>query len=50
MDEKQREEIALFRFGVISDLVCSRLNPGEMAERIRETYLIPAGPGSPSPP
>ncbi len=36
MDEKQREEIALFRFGVISDLVCSRLNPGEMAERIRE--------------
>lgn len=36
MDEKQREEVALFRFGVISDLVCSRLAPGEMAERIRD--------------
>jgi len=36
MQEKQREEVALFRFGVISDLVCSRLVPGEMAERIRE--------------
>jgi len=36
MQEKQREEVALFRFGVISDLVCSRLAPGEMTERIRE--------------
>jgi transposase InsO family protein len=36
MEEKQREEVALFRFGVISDLVCSRLDPGEMAERIRD--------------
>ncbi len=36
MQEKQREEVALFRFGVISDLVCSRLAPGEMSERIRE--------------
>lgn len=36
MQEKQREEVALFRFGVISDLVCSRLMPGEMAGLIRE--------------
>jgi len=46
MQEKQREEVALFRFGVISDLVCSRLGPGEMAERIREKsrqrWLIPS--------
>ena len=46
MQEKQREEVALFRFGVISDLVCSRLAPGEMAERIREKsrqrWLIPS--------
>ncbi|BCO08919.1 hypothetical protein GF1_12950 [Desulfolithobacter dissulfuricans] len=35
MDEKQREEVALFRFGVISDLVCTRLDPGTMAEMIR---------------
>lgn len=36
MTEEEREEVALFRFGVISDLVCSRLEPGEMAERIRD--------------
>lgn len=46
MQEKQREEVALFRFGVISELVCSRLAPGEMAERIREKsrqrWLIPS--------
>lgn len=46
MQEKQREEVALFRFGVISDLVCSRLAAGEMAERIREKsrqrWLIPS--------
>lgn len=36
MTEKQREEVALFRFGVISELVCSRLESGEMAARIRE--------------
>lgn len=30
MDEQHREDVALFRFGVISDLVCSRLEPGEM--------------------
>ena len=45
MTEKEREEVALFRFGVISDLVCSRLEPGEMSERIREKseqrWLIP---------
>ena len=46
MQERQREEVALFRFGVISDLVCSRLTTGEMAERIREKsrqrWLIPS--------
>lgn len=46
MQEKQREEVALFRFGVISELVCSRLAPGEMSERIREKsrqrWLMPA--------
>ncbi len=36
MTEKEREAVALFRFGVISELVCSQLDPGEMAERIRE--------------
>jgi len=36
MDEKQKEEFALFRFGVISDLVCTRHAPGEMAEHIRK--------------
>ncbi|MFV0439203.1 MAG: hypothetical protein ACK5PS_17630 [Desulfopila sp.] len=46
MQEKQREEVALFRFGMISDLVCSRLVPGEVSEQIREKsrqrWLIPA--------
>ena len=45
MDEKQREEVALFRFGVISDLVCSRLDPGELIELIsrksRQHWQIP---------
>ena len=36
MDEKQQEEVALFRFGVISDLVCTHLDPGEMAAQIRK--------------
>jgi hypothetical protein len=35
MNEKVRE-VALFRFGVISKLVCTRLKPGALAERIRE--------------
>jgi len=35
MNEKQQEEVALFRFGVISDLVCTRLDPGELAGHIR---------------
>ena len=45
MDEQHREEIALFRFGVISDLVCSRLEPGDMARMIerksRQQWQIP---------
>lgn len=36
MDEKRQEEVALFRFGVISDLVCTRLDTGEMAEHVRK--------------
>ena len=36
MDEKQREDIALFRFGVISDLVCTRLEPRQAAKCIRK--------------
>lgn len=39
MTEQKREDVALFRFGVISDLVCSRLEPGEMAERIRNKSI-----------
>ncbi len=35
MDAKQQEEVALFRFGVISELVSTRLDPGGMAEQIR---------------
>ncbi len=35
MNRKQQEEVALFRFGIISDLVCARHEPGEMAEQIR---------------
>ena len=35
MDKRQQEEVALFRFGVISDLVCARLDPGAMTELIR---------------
>ncbi len=45
MDEQHREDVALFRFGVISDLVCSRLEPGEMTRMIerksRQQWLIP---------
>ncbi|MDH3347360.1 MAG: DDE-type integrase/transposase/recombinase [Desulfobulbaceae bacterium] len=36
MDDKQREEIALFRYGIISDLVGSRLEHGEFAKLIRD--------------
>ncbi len=35
MNEHDRQEVALFRFGVISDLVCTRLVPGEMNKLIR---------------
>lgn len=46
MDQEQREEIARFRFGVISDLVGAvRLEPGEAAGIIRQKseqrYNIP---------
>ena len=36
MNEKEREEVALFRFGVISELVCTRLESGALTELIRE--------------
>jgi putative transposase len=36
MNHHQREEIALFRFGIISDLIASRLAPGELTRRIQE--------------
>ena len=35
MDDKLREEVALFRYGVISELVSSRLDPGELTELIK---------------
>ena len=40
MQEKRREEVALFRFGVISELVCRRLTSGEMAETTRLTLSL----------
>ena len=36
MGDKLREEIGLFRYGVISELVSSRLDPGELTELIRK--------------
>lgn len=36
MNDKQREEVALFRFGVISELISSRLDPGELTGLIRQ--------------
>lgn len=45
MDEKHREEVALFRYGVISELVGRRLAPGEKEKLFRElsskTWTIP---------
>jgi putative transposase len=45
MDEKQRERIALFRYGVIGPLASAELAHGELKRRIRElstcTYTIP---------
>jgi len=45
MDEQHREDIALFRFGVISELVCTRLEPGKMTKLIkrksRQQWQIP---------
>ena len=36
MDDKLREDIALFRFGVISELASSRLDPGELTGLIKK--------------
>lgn len=33
-NDKQRHEVALFRFGVISELVSSRLEPGDLTDLI----------------
>lgn len=46
MDDKLREDIALFRYGVISELVSSRLDPGELTQFIKnkseQRWHIPA--------
>lgn len=45
MDEKLREKIALFRYGIIGPLASAELAHGELKRRIRElstcTYIIP---------
>ena len=45
MDEKQRERIALFRYGIIGPLASAELAHGELKRRIRElctgSYVIP---------
>jgi hypothetical protein len=45
MDEKQRQEVANFRYGLIAPIVTRTLNPGEQAAMLREiaghTYEIP---------
>jgi transposase InsO family protein len=41
MTDKQREDVALFRFGVISDLVgATRLEPGERSRLIKEKAAV----------
>ncbi|MBL0378102.1 MAG: hypothetical protein JKP90_00275 [Desulfofustis sp. PB-SRB1] len=55
-DEALRTEVALFRFGVISELVASRLEPGELTEliyqKVSSTGISPAliAPGCRQPP
>lgn len=34
MDEKQRQEVANFRYGLIAPLVTRTLNPGEQAAKL----------------
>ncbi|MCC3358974.1 helix-turn-helix domain-containing protein [Bacillus sp. REN16] len=45
MDEKQRQEIANFRYGLIAPLVTRKLEPGEQAQQLKEiarhSYDIP---------
>lgn len=47
MDEKMRQEVANFRYGLIAPLVTRKLAPGEQAALLREiashTYDIPGG-------
>jgi len=47
MDEKMRQEVANFRYGLIAPLVTRKLAPGEQAALLREianhTYNIPGG-------
>jgi hypothetical protein len=47
MDEKMRQEVANFRYGLIAPLVTRKLEPGEQAALLREitshTYDIPGG-------
>lgn len=48
MDEKKRDEIALFRFGVIAEFFNREFPPGEksalLREKISQTYSIPYSP------
>lgn len=49
MDEKQRQEIANFRYGLIAPLVTRKLEPGEQAQLLKEiarhSYDIPNSNG-----
>jgi putative transposase len=48
MDEKKRDEIALFRFSVIADFFNREFRPGEksalLREKVSQTYSIPYSP------
>jgi transposase InsO family protein len=48
MDEKKRDEIALFRFSVIAEFFSREFRPGEksalLREKVSQTYAIPYSP------
>jgi hypothetical protein len=48
MDEKKRDEIALFRFSVIAEFFSREFRPGEkttlLREKVNQTYSIPYSP------
>ena len=43
MDEATKKEIAVFRFGVIADIVGRKLSRGEKERIIREKAYLPVG-------